>query len=103
MKKKVNYIKLKNLKKGDCFRTLVTKMKGVVLEIGNMSAKVLFYEVPDIKHYDENEIMRYQRYWLGRKEISSGTEVQKIRSKKYGKDVGNRTHFKNKQRRNKRT
>jgi|TARA_Y100000310_G_scaffold59960_1_gene55338 hypothetical protein len=103
MKKKVVYTKLKNLKEGDCFKTLVTGMKGMVLDIGNMSAKVLFYEVPDIDHYDEDEILRYQRYWLGRKEISSGTEVQKIRSKKYGKDVGNRTHSKNKRRRNKRT
>jgi hypothetical protein len=78
-------------------------MKGIVLDIGAMSAKVLFYDVPDIDHYDEEEILRYQRYWLGKKDIASGTEVQKIRSKRYGKDVGNRSHSKNKRRHNKGT
>ena len=103
MKKKLICTTLKNLKKGDCFKTLVTEMKGVVLDIGAMSAKVLFYDVPDIDHYDEEEILRYQRYWLGKKDIASGTEVQKIRSKRYGKDVGDRSHSKNKRRHNKGT
>lgn len=86
-KGKKKYYKLYELEIGEYFEVVSSKMKGVLTDISQTSADVLIFHVPESDHPELHDRENYKRFWIGKKNIATETEVRKIKRMKPAKSA----------------